>query len=323
MKLVRFRGGSEDRVGIVADNHVIDLRGAVGAAIAGSGVSLETAQREAAAKVPTSMREVLTRWSELQPVIHEASLFTKESPEFVFAGEPVRRPLSSTQLLAPVGDPQKVICIGQNYRDHCDEQNQPYPERAIIFAKFPTCINDPGAPIVLPTHITQQVDYEAELAFVVGKRAKRVSEEDARDYIAGYTCLNDVSARDIQLHPAEKQWIRGKSPDGFAPIGPVLVTADEIPDPHDLDISLTLNGETRQSSNTSNLIFGVYYLLSHLSQGITLEPGDIVATGTPGGVGMYSNPQVFLKPEDTVSVTISRIGTLTNPVSGELQGVGF
>jgi 2-keto-4-pentenoate hydratase/2-oxohepta-3-ene-1,7-dioic acid hydratase (catechol pathway) len=317
MKLVRFRSGSEARIGAVVGDHIVDLRGAVAAAMAGGGVSIETAQREAALRVPSSMREFLSRGEELQHILHEATFFAEQYPTHVLNDRPIRLPLASTPLLAPVGDPQKVICIGQNYRDHCDEQNQPYPERAIIFAKFPTSINDPGAPIVLPTHISQQVDYEAELAFVVGKRAKRVSEADAKDYIGGYMCLNDVSARDIQLHPAEKQWIRGKSPDTFAPTGPMLVTPDEIPDPHNLDIQLTLNGEVRQNSNTKNLIFGVYYLLSYISQGVTLEPGDIVATGTPGGVGMYSNPQVFLKPGDEVSVSISQIGTLTNPVVAE------
>jgi 2-keto-4-pentenoate hydratase/2-oxohepta-3-ene-1,7-dioic acid hydratase in catechol pathway len=161
------------------------------------------------------------------------------------------------------------------------------------------------------------VDYEAELAFVIGTRAKHVRETEARQYIAGFMCLNDVSARDIQLHPAEKQWVRGKTSDTFAPIGPCLVTADEIPDPQDLDIELTLNGQTMQKSNTSNLIFGIDYLVSYLSQNITLEPGDIVTTGTPGGVGMYRNPQVFLKPGDEVSVTIEKIGTLTNPVVAE------
>jgi 2-keto-4-pentenoate hydratase/2-oxohepta-3-ene-1,7-dioic acid hydratase in catechol pathway len=290
MKLVRFQSGDSARIGVVDGDQIVDVAATV-----------------PSANISASMREFLALGDEGLAAARAAV----QSPNRVTL------PLASTTLLAPVGDPQKVICIGQNYRDHCDEQNQPYPERAIIFCKFPTSITGPGAPIVLPQHISQQVDYEAELAFVVGKRAKRISEDEAKDYIAGYTCLNDVSARDIQLHPAEKQWIRGKSPDTFAPIGPVLVTADEIPNPQNLDIQLELNGEVRQSSNTENLIFGVYYLLSHISQGVTLEPGDVVATGTPGGVGMYSNPQVFLKPGDEVSVTISGIGMLTNPVVAE------
>ncbi|MCS6777029.1 MAG: fumarylacetoacetate hydrolase family protein [Chloroherpetonaceae bacterium] len=226
-------------------------------------------------------------------------------------------PLAGVRLLAPVGDPQKILCIGQNYRDHCEEQNQPIPERAILFAKFANAINDPGGVIRLH-RATTQVDYEAELAVVIGGAGGggfAIPEEEAMQHVAGYMCANDVSARDIQLHPAEKQWVRGKTPDGFFPIGPYLVTADEIPDPHALDISLTLNGEVRQKSNTSNLIFKIPYLISHLSQTMTLVPGDIISTGTPGGVGMYSNPQVFLRPGDVVSVTISGLGTLTNSVA--------
>jgi acylpyruvate hydrolase len=156
------------------------------------------------------------------------------------------------------------------------------------------------------------VDYEAELAFVIGRRARRVSEEEASRYVAGYMCLNDVSARDIQF--ADKQWVRGKTFDTFAPIGPWIVTADEIADPHTLPIQLTLNGTVMQRSNTCNLIFGVYYLVSYISQVATLEPGDIVTTGTPGGVGVFRNPQVFLKPGDEVCVEIEGIGRLVNPV---------
>lgn len=318
MKLIRFRSRSEDRIGIIVAEQVVDPAAALAAAIASDGVSETQAVVEASKHIPGSMREFLVSGPDGRRWLHEALEFVEDRPDAIVGGHSVCQPLASTQLLAPIDDPQKVICIGQNYKDHCDEQNQPYPARVIIFAKFPTCIIGPGEAIVLPTHITSQVDYEAELAFVVGKKAKRVSEEDAKDYIAGYMCLHDVSARDIQLHPDEKQWIRGKSPDTFAPIGPMLVTADEIPDPHNLDIRLTLNGEVRQSSNTRNLIFNVYHLLSHISQGVTLLPGDIVATGTPGGVGMYSKPQVFLKPGDEVSITIERLGTLTNPVVAEV-----
>jgi 2-keto-4-pentenoate hydratase/2-oxohepta-3-ene-1,7-dioic acid hydratase in catechol pathway len=316
MKLVRFRHGAEARIGAVKDSHVIDLRGALTAALEGAGVPWETAAREAENRVPESMREFLSLGDDLLHVVNEAVEFAEAAPHHESGGHSIRLPLESAHLLAPVADPQKVICIGQNYKDHCEEQNQPIPPRAIIFAKFPTSITGPLSPIVL-TRISSQVDYEAELAFVVGKPAKNVPEERAKEYIAGYMCLHDVSARDVQLHPDERQWIRGKSPDTFAPIGPYLVTADEITDPHALDIELTLNGEVRQKSNTSNLIFNCYHLLSYISQSITLLPGDVVATGTPGGVGMYSDPQVFLKPGDEVSVTIEGLGTLTNPVVAE------
>lgn len=316
MKLVRFRNGDTDCIGVVEGGRVIDVEGALAAAMIGAGMSHELAAAEAAARVPRSMKEFLTGGGPLLQVAREAVSFAVADPDHLLAGQPISSPLASTPLLCPIGDPQKIMCIGQNYRDHCEEQNQPLPERAILFAKFASALTHPGAPIVLPT-VSDKVDYEAELAFVIGKRARNVSEEEAKDYVGGYMCFDDVSARDIQLHPAEKQWIRGKSPDTFAPCGPWLVTADEVADPHDLDIQLTLNGEVMQKSNTSNLIFGVYYLVSHLSRTMTLEPGDIVATGTPGGVGAFRNPPVWLKPGDEVSVSIEGLGTLTNPVAAE------
>ena len=225
-----------------------------------------------------------------------------------------RLSLDAVKLLAPVGDPGKIMCIGQNYRDHCEEQNQPIPERAILFAKYSNTLNDPGGVIKLP-RVSDVIDYEAELAVVIGKTASEVSEADAMQYVAGYLCANDVTARDIQK--GDGQWVRGKSPDTFFPIGPYLVTADEIADPHVLDISLTLNGETRQNSNTANLIFKIPFLISYLSQTMTLMPGDILSTGTPGGVGIYSNPPVLLKAGDSVSVTITGLGTLTNSVAAK------
>jgi 2-keto-4-pentenoate hydratase/2-oxohepta-3-ene-1,7-dioic acid hydratase in catechol pathway len=302
MKLVRFETPEGVALGAISGDGatVVDL--AKAAQLAGGG--------DAATRFPASMTAFLARG--------DAGL---RDAQAVLANAPAGAayPLEAVRLLAPLGDPPKIMCIGQNYRDHCLEQNQPFPERVILFSKFTTALNDPGAAIVLP-EATKQVDYEAELAVVIGGPGgggRHLSEADALRHVAGYLCANDVSARDIQLHPAEKQWVRGKSPDTFFPIGPWLVTADEIPDPHTLDISLTLNGEVRQKSNTSNLIFNVPHLIAHLSQTMTLLPGDIISTGTPGGVGMYSNPQVFLKPGDTVSVTIAGLGTLTNTVASE------
>ncbi len=223
-----------------------------------------------------------------------------------------RRSLSSVHLLAPVGDPGKIICVGQNYKDHCAEQNQPIPESAIIFSKYSTALNDPDGVISLPK-VTQKADYEAEFAFVIGKKGKNISESKAMDYVAGYMCANDISARDIQF--ADKQWVRGKTPDGFFPTGPYLVTKDEIANPHNLAISLKLNGDTMQSSNTSNLIFNVPFLIAYLSLTMTLLPGDIITTGTPGGVGVFRDPPIFLKSGDTLEVTIEGLGTLRNTVS--------
>lgn len=308
MKLVRFRGGLHERIGALVDGQIIDLASSLESALTAEGAPPDVAAREAAARIPQSMRTYLNLGGTGLRSARDAVACALDHDSVP------RLPVESTRLVAPVGDPQKIICIGQNYRDHCAEQNQPLPERAIIFAKFPTALIGPGADIVLP-RLSQQVDYEAELAFVIGKRARHVPESEARDYIAGYMCLNDVSARDIQF--GDKQWVRGKTFDTFAPTGPCLVTTDEIPDPHALDIQLTLNGQTMQSSNTSNLIFGVFHLVSYLSAVMTLEPGDIVTTGTPGGVGIFRTPPVLLKPGDEVSITIERVGTLTNPVVAE------
>ncbi|CEK18391.1 2-keto-4-pentenoate hydratase/2-oxohepta-3-ene-1,7-dioic acid hydratase [Chthonomonas calidirosea] len=244
-----------------------------------------------------------------------AAFLAKGTPVWQYAQqalEPETVPLSEVQLLAPIADPPKILCVGQNYRDHCEEQNQPIPERPILFSKYATAINDPEGIIPLLPGVSNQIDYEAELAVVIGRQGRNIPEAAAMDYVAGYLCANDVTARDIQY--GDKQWVRGKTPDGFFPIGPYLVTADEIPDPHDLPISLTLNGQTMQSSNTSNLIFRIPYLISYFSRTITLQPGDILSTGTPGGVGVFRKPPVFLKEGDVVEVTIQGLGTLRNVV---------
>jgi len=221
-------------------------------------------------------------------------------------------PLAEVTLLAPLLRPGKIVAIGLNYLDHCLEQGKTPPERPTIFTKFSTAVNHPGGEIRWDPSLTQKVDYEAELAVVIGKRAYRVNEEDAYDYVAGYTCLNDVSARDLQR--GDKQWVRGKSLDTFAPMGPVLVTTDELPDPHGLAIRCWVNGELRQESNTDQLIHTVPKLIAFCSHAFTLEPGDIITTGTPGGVGVYSEPPVFLKPGDEIVVEIESIGRLQNRV---------
>lgn len=213
--------------------------------------------------------------------------------------------------LAPVPRPGKLICIGLNYRDHAAESNMAIPERPVVFSKFSTAVIAPGEAVIVPA-TSEQVDYEAELAVVMGRRAKNVSTESAFEYVLGYTAFNDVSARDFQF--ADGQWQRGKSCDTFAPIGPFIVTTDEIPDPHKLSIKLRLNGKTMQDSNTDQLIFGVPELIAFLSETITLEPGDVIATGTPPGVGFARKPPVFLKAGDEMEVEIERIGTLNSVV---------
>jgi len=215
---------------------------------------------------------------------------------------------------APIPRPPKLICIGLNYRDHAAESKLAIPEVPTMFAKFSTAVIGPGQPIVLPRN-SAKPDYEAEFAVVIGRRGRHVAENDWRDYVFGYTILNDVSARDFQM--ATSQWMIGKTFDTFAPIGPAIVTADEIADPHNLRISLTLNGETMQDSNTSNLIFKLPQLIAYLSSVFTLEPGDIIATGTPAGVGFARKPPRWLQPGDEVRIQIDGLGELANPVVAE------
>lgn len=218
---------------------------------------------------------------------------------------------SKARLLSPVTRPGKLIAIGLNYRDHAAESNMPVPEKPVVFSKFTTSVIGANEPVVLP-ETSEQVDYEAELGVVIGRRAKNVSLEQALDYVLGYTIINDVSARDFQF--ADGQWQRGKSCDTFAPMGEAIVTTDEVPDPHNLSIKLRLNGKTMQDSNTDQLIFGVPELIAFLSETITLEPGDVIATGTPPGVGFARNPPVFLKHGDVMEVEIEKLGVLRNPV---------
>lgn len=219
----------------------------------------------------------------------------------------------SITRLAPIPSPGKIVCIGRNYRDHVREASQEVPSEPVLFPKFGNCVVGSGRPVVIP-EVARQVDYEAELGVIVGKRASRVSAADALDHVAGYTCLNDVSARDLQFGNGG-QWMRGKAIDTFLPSGPWLVTSDEIPDPQRLSIRCLVNGQVMQESNTSEMIFGVADLISFISQTITLEPGDLIASGTPAGVGFVRQPPLFLKPGDEVSVEISEIGTLTNPIA--------
>ena len=219
-------------------------------------------------------------------------------------------PLESVTFL-PAVDAGKVLAIGRNYADHAIEQGKKPPDAPLIFNKLPNSISAHDAPIVLPS-VSEKVDYEAELAVVIGHRAKAVSEDEALDYVFGYAPFNDVSARDLQF--GDGQWTRGKGLDSFAPIGPFITTRDEIADVHKLKIEGHLNGEVMQSSNTGKMIFKVPFLVSYISQGITLEPGDVIATGTPEGVGIFREPPVLLKPGDVFEVIIENLGTLRNPV---------
>jgi 2-keto-4-pentenoate hydratase/2-oxohepta-3-ene-1,7-dioic acid hydratase in catechol pathway len=224
------------------------------------------------------------------------------------------------RLLAPV-EPKQIFCIGLNYRRHAQETNAKIPEYPILFMKGVNAVQDPGAPIVIPGApgflASHEVDYECELAVVIGRACKNVSRERALDYVLGYTCANDVSARDWQIKNGGGQWCRGKTFDTFAPLGPRLVTRDEIPNPNALKIATILNGERVQDWTTADMIFDVPRLIEFLSGSTTLLPGTVILTGTPHGVGMAAKPQRWLKPGDTVVVEIEGIGQLSNPVVAE------
>jgi 2,4-didehydro-3-deoxy-L-rhamnonate hydrolase len=236
---------------------------------------------------------------------------------YLATGETIEAPavaLRSVHLLAPIPRPGKVICIGLNYRDHAEESGLPLPEVPILFPKFANSVIGPGAPIVLPPE-TAEPDYEAELGIVIGRTAHRVDTADALSYVAGYTCMNDVSARDLQNRTS--QWMLGKAIDTFLPCGPWLVTAEEIPDPQALAIRLRLNGRELQSSTTGQMVFGVAELVASISRTMTLDPGDLIATGTPPGVGFARTPPVWLSDGDEVEVEIEGVGVLANPVMKE------
>jgi 2,4-didehydro-3-deoxy-L-rhamnonate hydrolase len=213
--------------------------------------------------------------------------------------------------MLPIERPGKIVCVGLNYRDHAEEQGTALPEAPLLFAKWQNALIGPGEPIVIPPVVTK-CDYEAELGVVIGERVRDVSVENALEAVAGYVCVNDVSARDLQF--ADGQWTRGKSPDTFCPVGPSLVPREEVADPQALPIRAILNGETVQESTTANMIFGVAEVIAYVTQAITLEPGDLIATGTPAGVGAFRKPPLFMQAGDEITIEIEGVGSLTNPV---------
>jgi 2-keto-4-pentenoate hydratase/2-oxohepta-3-ene-1,7-dioic acid hydratase in catechol pathway len=315
MKLVTYESAKQSYLGEVQGDWVVDVAAAYGLIAKGR---IADAKVAAAANVlrklgrpPQDMIELLGLGEKYRKALGVvtacASGLGKKAPKGALI------PLGKARLRAPIAHPQKITCVGLNYADHAREGGVEPPPEPVFFLKSHNTICGPGDPIKLPPN-SSQVDYEAEFAVVIGKRGSRIPESEAHKYIAGYTILHDVSARDMQF--SDKQWYRGKSCDTFAPTGPWIVTPDEIPDPHTLRISLTLNGETLQDSNTSNLIFKVPFLISFLSQSVTWEVGDLISTGTPPGVGFARKPPVWMKAGDTVSVTVEGIGTLTNPVKG-------
>jgi acylpyruvate hydrolase len=297
MKLVRFSvNGAAPRLGALQGDRIADLAASLAATLAARGVV--RAREIADALVPQSARAFL----EGGAAAAEAVASIKQW---------VTVPAASARLHAPIADPGKFICIGLNYRDHAEEANQPIPKEPPIFAKWNNAILDPGEPILRPRGSTQ-LDWEVELGVVIGKTARFVSKEQALDHVWGYTIINDVSARDFQF--IGSQWMAGKIPETFAPVGPYIADAGEVRDPHALDLKLWVNGKQMQTGSTKTFIFDVRYIVSYLSGLITLSPGDLIATGTPPGVGFARKPPVFLQPGDVCRLEITSLGTLENPV---------
>ncbi|SDK58953.1 fumarylacetoacetate hydrolase family protein [Natronorubrum texcoconense] len=268
----------------------------------GEVVNLAEAGAETGIAIPRATSDLLEQWN-WQRKVELAVEYAQETGTG-------RYDATDLDQHAPVRDPGKVVCVGLNYRDHAEEGDNPIPDEPVLFSKFPTTVTGPDGTITWDPDLTEKVDYEAELVVVVGEEARRVDEDEALDHVAGYMVGNDVSARDLQH--GDGQWVRGKSLDSFAPTGPELVTTDEVDDPHDLEIYAAVNGERLQDSSTSNFIFGVDELVSFCSQAFTLEPGDLIFTGTPPGVGVYREPPVLLEEGDEVTIGIEGLGELTN-----------
>ncbi|EKN67790.1 fumarylacetoacetate hydrolase family protein [Schinkia azotoformans] len=307
MKLITFTVAGSTRIGAVTNENVVDLNAAYEALQDSQGKI--RAKQIAEAYVPNDMTGFLQGGKESMQYANEAIHFALENKEYkgrtlVFAKKDVK-------VGAPVPEPGKMICVGHNYREHILEMGRQIPEFPVVFAKFSNTVIGPEDDIPF-FPISEQLDYEAEFAFVIGKRARNVSQEEALDYVAGYTIVNDVTYRDIQRRTI--QWLQGKSVDGAAPMGPWLVTTDELTNPSGLEVVLTVNGEERQHTNTANLVFSVQYLVEFLSNLMTLEPGDVILTGTPGGVGVAMDPPSFLKDGDVVSISIDGVGVLENKV---------
>lgn len=283
MRLVTFLHHNQPRLGALLDDSILDLN-------------------QANPDIPADIFLLLSAGASALDLAREA--LAEANPAALV-------PASAATLLAPIPRPGKILCIGHNYKGHIGIGKTEIPEHPNFFCKTANVITGPLNPIFIP-RITSQVDYEAELAVIIGKRGRDIPEAEALDYVAGYSIFNDVSARDVQKRTS--QWFLGKSFDSFGPLGPALVTKDEIPDPHSLALELTVNGIPKQRAHTSDLIFSIPFLVSYLSRVMTLDPGDIIATGTPAKLPEAANPQRFLEPGDIVSITIQNLGTLSNPV---------
>jgi 2-keto-4-pentenoate hydratase/2-oxohepta-3-ene-1,7-dioic acid hydratase in catechol pathway len=306
LKLVTYTYSGTTRLGAVSGDAVVDL--------AQTHAAFRRAQEGVgplAGDFPTDMLAFLQAGDAAMQAARE-TLTWLESAAADIQADAFTRPFSEVQINPPVTNPSKIVCVGLNYADHCREQNVEAPKSPVLFAKFPSALIGPGEAITWPPEASQKVDYEAELAVVIGRVAQSVPAAQALDHVAGYTIVNDISARDVQF--GDQQWVRGKSFDTFCPMGPYLVTPDEVGDPHELGVRCRVNGELRQDSSTREMIFTIPYLIEFISATCTLLPGDIISTGTPHGVGVFREPPVFLKPGDVVEVEVDRVGCLRNPV---------
>jgi 2-keto-4-pentenoate hydratase/2-oxohepta-3-ene-1,7-dioic acid hydratase in catechol pathway len=315
MRLLTFETAGQQRLGAEWQGRIADLQNV--AALAELVQYGSSAAQAVVERFPSDMLAYLRGGSASRTVAQRALEFLHSLPE-----EGIERLTGNSALLyredqvrrrAPIAKPGKIICVGLNYRDHAAESGMPVPKEPVLFCKYGNTVIGPGDPILLPP-TSSEVDYEAELVFVIGKAGRNIPASEAMSYVAGYTCGHDVSARDYQLKRGGGQWMVGKTWDTFAPLGPVLVTADESIDPHNLPIRCVLNGETMQNSNTNQFVFGIPETIEYLSHVMTLEPGDHVFTGTPPGVGVARKPQVFLKDGDVVEIQIDGIGAIRNPV---------
>lgn len=306
MRLVTFLVGGTERLGAVIDGRVIDVRDAADA-LAGPGGAHDTPA------LPADMLTLLRLGAPGLDVVRALLDMVDASDTTA----PYVYDLSAVRVRAPIPAPGKILCIGRNYREHAAEEGAAIPEEPLVFAKFANTIIGPDDEIVRPP-TTRELDYEAELVVVIGTVGKHIPPEHALDHVVGYTIGHDVSARDLQRTDA--QWVRAKSSDTFAPLGPALVTRDDVPDPHALDIRLWVNGDLRQNSNTSLMIADIPALIAFISESITLAPGDLIFTGTPAGVGAFRDPPLFLQPGDDVAIEITSLGRLSNRIVATMGG---
>lgn len=312
MRLVSYERGGQRRLGALADDLAIDLNRAAAALYRSRGAANWQALADSAA--PAEIEGFLSGGADTRAAAQEAFDYGLGLDPEEAERELIAAPLSRVRLLPPVPRPPKVVCVARNYAKHAKEANLPLPELPILFTRFPVTLVADGEPVIRPT-VSEQLDWEGELALVIGKPGHRISQEQAFGHVAGYSLFNDVTVRDYQFRVT--QYTAGKNFRASAPFGPALVTADEVPDPHSLAIRTEVDGVLKQDANTDEFIFDIPTIIEHVSEFVPLEVGDVIATGTPAGVGFKREPPEFLRPGQTVRVTIDGVGVLENPVIAE------